>query len=72
MGEFGRTPKISPRAARDHWPQCYFSLWAGAGIEPGRVIGESDSRGEHPRTEPLSPLRVGITLIPGYRFAHPG
>lgn len=62
MGEFGRTPKISPRAARDHWPQCYFSLWAGGGVEPGRVIGESDARGEHPRTEPLSPLRVGSTI----------
>lgn len=62
MGEFGRTPKISLRAARDHWPPCYFSLWAGAGIEPGRVIGESDARGEHPRTEPLSPLRVGTTI----------
>ena len=62
MGEFGRTPKITPRAARDHWPQCYFSLWAGAGIKPGRVIGESDARGEHPRTEPLSPLRVGTTI----------
>ena len=48
MGEFGRTPKINDRAARDHWPQCYFSLWAGAGIEPGRVIGESDERGEAP------------------------
>jgi len=62
MGEFGRTPRISPRAARDHWPHCYFSLWAGAGIEPGRVIGESDARGEHPCTEPLSPLRVGTTI----------
>lgn len=62
MGEFGRTPRITPRAARDHWPQCYFSLWAGAGIEPGRVIGESDARGEHPRSEPLSPLSVGTTI----------
>lgn len=62
MGEFGRTPRISPRAARDHWPQCYFSLWSGAGIEPGRVIGQSDARGEHPLTEPLSPLRVGTTI----------
>ena len=46
MGEFGRTPKINARAARDHWPQCYYSIWAGAGIEPGRVIGMSDARGE--------------------------
>jgi len=31
ISEFGRTPKINSRAARNHWPQCYFSLWAGAG-----------------------------------------
>ena len=62
MGEFGRTPKISNRAARDHWPQCYFSIWAGAGIEPGRVIGESDRLGEHPRTDPIPPLMVGTTI----------
>src|SRR5262249_14361261 len=32
MGEFGRTPKINARAARDHWPPCYFSIWAGGGV----------------------------------------
>src|SRR4029077_10481311 len=26
MGEFGRSPRITPQAARDHWPGCYFSL----------------------------------------------
>jgi hypothetical protein len=62
MGEFGRTPKISDRAARDHWPGCYFSIWTGAGSEPGRVIGESDRLGEHPLTEPISPLMVGTTI----------
>ncbi|MBL8851268.1 MAG: DUF1501 domain-containing protein [Planctomycetaceae bacterium] len=62
MGEFGRTPKINHRAARDHWPQCYFSIWSGAGIEGGRVIGQSDKLGEHPVTDPLSPLMVGTTI----------
>ncbi|MGD9858025.1 MAG: DUF1501 domain-containing protein, partial [Planctomycetaceae bacterium] len=50
MGEFGRAPKINPRAARDHWANAYFSLWAGAGVAPGRVIGETDRLGEHPLT----------------------
>ena len=62
MGEFGRTPRINKRASRDHWPQCYFSMWAGAGIEPGRVIGESDKIGAHPITTPISPLMVGTTI----------
>lgn len=63
MGEFGRTPKINHLASRDHWPDCYFSLWAGAGIAPGRVIGESDARAEQPRTEPIFPAMVGTTML---------
>ena len=63
MGEFGRTPKISNRAARDHWTKCYFSLWAGAGIEPGRVIGGSDRLGEEPGSGPVvTALNVGTTI----------
>ena len=62
MGEFGRTPKINERAARDHWINCYCSLWAGAGLEPGRVIGESDRLGRHPVTTPITPLMVGTTI----------
>jgi uncharacterized protein (DUF1501 family) len=62
MGEFGRTPRINKRASRDHWTKCYFSMWAGAGIEPGRVIGESDRLGEHPLTNPVTPKMVGTTI----------
>ena len=62
MGEFGRTPKISNRAAREHHKDCYFSIWAGGGIEPGRVIGESDAKAEHPITRPITPLQVGTTI----------
>ena len=62
-GEFGRTPKINNRAARDHWTGCYFSLWAGAGVAPGRVIGDSDRLGQAPRSGPLvTSLRVGTTI----------
>jgi len=62
MGEFGRTPKINNRAARDHWPQCYFSLWAGGGVKPGRVIGASDAKGENPVTRPIEPPSIGATI----------
>jgi hypothetical protein len=62
MGEFGRTPKINAQASRDHWPNCYFSIWAGAGLPPGRVIGESDRFGNDPLTEPITPLMVGTTI----------
>lgn len=63
MGEFGRTPRINPIGSRDHWHQCYFSLWAGGGVQPGRVIGESDARGEFPATDPVTPAMVLATVL---------
>jgi len=62
MGEFGRTPRISNRAAREHWNQCYFSIWAGAGVQPGRAIGQSDAKGERPVSRPITPLMAGTTI----------
>ena len=63
MGEFGRTPRINEIGSRDHWHHCYFSLWAGASVQGGRVIGESDPRGEHPASEPITPAMVGTTML---------
>ena len=63
MGEFGRTPKINNRASRDHWTRCYFSLWAGAGLTEGRVLGASDKLGEDPLSDPITPLMVGTTIM---------
>ena len=62
MGEFGRTPKLNHRAARDHWPRCYFSIWAGAGVVGGRVIGASDKLAQDPVTTPITPLMAGTTI----------
>jgi hypothetical protein len=63
MGEFGRTPRINGIGSRDHWHHCYFSIWAGGGVQPGRVVGDSDARGEHPATEPITPAMVGTTIL---------
>ena len=63
MGEFGRTPRINNIGSRDHWHPCYFSLWAGGGIAPGRVVGESDARGEQPRTDPVTPEMVATMIV---------
>ncbi|MBM79471.1 MAG: hypothetical protein CMJ78_02610 [Planctomycetaceae bacterium] len=62
MGEFGRTPRISKRASREHWQHCYFSIWAGAGIQPGRCIGQSDAKAEYPVSQPITPLMAGTTI----------
>ena len=39
MGEFGRSPKITPHnAGREHWPFVFTILMAGAGIPGGRAL----------------------------------
>jgi hypothetical protein len=48
MGEFGRTPKINPKAGRDHWANCYTIMLSGGGIRPGQVYGQSDRTGAFP------------------------
>ena len=63
MGEFGRTPRISASGGRDHWPRCYSSLWAGGGVQPGRVVGESDKTASDPVTGPITPDMVGTTML---------
>lgn len=63
MGEFGRTPKISGNAGRDHWPSVYSSLWAGGGVVPGQVIGQSDRRGADSLTDPVTPDMVATTML---------
>ena len=48
MGEFGRNPRISKDAGRDHWPNCYTALLAGGGVKRGYVHGGSDKTGAFP------------------------
>lgn len=67
LGEFGRTPKLnapagSKAAGRDHWGPCFFSLFAGAGVRGGQVIGKSDDIGAYPVTTPYSPDDFGATI----------
>lgn len=41
-GEFGRSPKINPKAGREHWPQVAMGIMAGGGLKTGQVIGSTD------------------------------
>jgi hypothetical protein len=45
MGEFGRTPKISPDKGRDHFPNAWSTVLAGGGIKGGQVIGKTSPDG---------------------------
>lgn len=57
MGEFGRTPRIGAvrsnntnnSTGRDHWPECYSILLAGAGVRGGAYHGSSDREGWFPK-----------------------
>ncbi|MBA62360.1 MAG: hypothetical protein CMJ76_08330 [Planctomycetaceae bacterium] len=62
IGEFGRTPKINGGAGRDHWGPCFSGLFAGGGVQGGRVIGESDSHGGYPVKKPFAPEDFGATV----------
>ncbi len=78
-GEFGRTPRISHVASsgegvasaaagvvqpgRDHWPNANSMLFAGGGIETGRVIGATDRRGEEVIERRVSPADFLLTVF---------
>ena len=61
--EFGRSPKITLKnAGREHWPDCYCVLFAGAGIQPGTVYGKSDKHGATVESHPVRPEELAATL----------
>lgn len=67
VGEFGRTPRISPlpgqsTPGRHHWAHGYTAVFAGAGVRGGRVIGQTDRIGGHPVTTPYHPNDIGATI----------
>lgn len=62
MSEMGRTPKINPRAGRDHWTFCYTAMLAGAGIRGGSVYGESDSQAAYVKDNPVSTADLCATI----------
>jgi Protein of unknown function (DUF1501) len=70
VGEFGRSPEKGVSTSgnnnsadgRDHWPYCYTSIIAGAGIKRGYVHGESDKTGSSPKSDPVHPTELLATI----------
>lgn len=66
IGEFGRSPQkgvstsgnVNSADGRDHWPYCYTSVVAGAGIKRGYVHGKSDKTGSSPAEDPVHPMEL--------------
>lgn len=61
-GEFGRTPRINPKAGRDHWGPAFTVGLVGGGIKGGRVVGKSDARAERPAEDPHGPEDLAATI----------
>ncbi|MBC8291338.1 MAG: DUF1501 domain-containing protein [Planctomycetes bacterium] len=63
LTEFGRTPKINAAAGRDHFPNCYTVLFAGAGVQGGSVLGKSDKIGSRPIEAACTPEDIHATVL---------
>jgi hypothetical protein len=69
-GEFGRTPRVGQRNSdagagrdgRDHWPNCFTSVLAGAGIRGGQVYGSSDRHAAFPASNAVHPVDLIATI----------
>jgi uncharacterized protein (DUF1501 family) len=70
IGEFGRSPERGVSTSgngnsddgRDHWPYCYTSVIAGAGIKRGYVHGKSDKTASSPVDSPVHPAQILATI----------
>ncbi|MCH7687291.1 MAG: DUF1501 domain-containing protein [Planctomycetes bacterium] len=70
IGEFGRSPKRGVSTSgntnsddgRDHWPYCYTSVVAGAGVKRGLIYGKSDATGSSPVENPVHPIDLVATI----------
>lgn len=65
VGEFGRTPLLNKNGDRDHWPNCFSALFAGAGVAGGTVVGQSDAKGAYPASNPFTPADFAATIYKG-------
>jgi hypothetical protein len=63
LTEFGRTPRINSGAGRDHFPNCYSVLFAGAGVAGGQVLGKSDKMAASPIEAACTPEDIHATVF---------
>jgi hypothetical protein len=59
------TPRLNyhnGQPGREHWAQSMSLLLSGGGLRMGQAIGSTNSRGEEPRTRPITPNDFQATL----------
>lgn len=62
-GEFGRTAEINVNNGRDHWPNCFSLVLAGAGVPGGQVVGASDKDGMYVKDRPVEVPDLMATIF---------
>jgi hypothetical protein len=62
--EFGRTPEIKAehKNGRDHHPEAFSCLLAGAGVKGGIKYGETDAKGEKVKEKPVKVQDFNATI----------
>jgi hypothetical protein len=70
MGEFGRTPKITPAKGRDHFPTAWSTVIAGGGLKGGQVVGKTspDGMSVEDRAVSVPDLLATVCLALGIDF----
>jgi hypothetical protein len=61
-GEFGRTPRVTKNAGRDHWGSAFSVAIGGGGVNGGQIIGQTDPRAEKPAEDPYGPEDLAATI----------
>ncbi|GIW98047.1 MAG: hypothetical protein KatS3mg111_1380 [Pirellulaceae bacterium] len=77
IGEFGRSPQRGVSTSgnnnsadgRDHWPYCYTSVVAGAGVKRGYVHGKSDQTASAPVDDPVHPIELLASIYHAFGIA---
>ena len=75
-GEFGRTPMVETNAeagrsmGRDHHPQAFTMWFAGGGMKPGLVLGETDELGFHITQDRVHVHDLHATILHLLGFDH--
>ena len=63
MGEFGRTPWLTPARGRDHYPDAWSLALAGCGIRRGVVVGATDADGAEVADKPFNEKNLFATIF---------
>ena len=60
--EFGRKPDVNPNRGRDHHPDGFTCLMAGAGVKAGQIYGTTSSDGKHAAENELDVIDFNATI----------